>query len=386
MPVKIVIAPDGFKGCLAAREVCEALARGLHEADPELEVIKVPIADGGDGTTEALVSATDGCLVEARVSGPLGAPVSATLGILGDARTAVIEMAQASGLALLPPARRNPLLTSSYGTGQLIQEGLDRGCRQFIVGLGGSATNEGGAGLAQALGVRFLDEEDREIHRATGQALGQIARIDVSGLDPRVGESRFRVACDVKNPLHGPQGATYVYGPQKGATSEMVEELDAGLRHFAELIRTSLGKEVADIPGAGAAGGLGAGLMAFCEATLEPGADIVLEVVGLRELAQDADLLITGEGRLDDQTAFGKGPWAVAQLGRELNIPVVAIAGAVICSPGELTDWGLLAAWSCCPGPESLEEAMQPEVARRQLHRAGYNLARLLQLGQQLRP
>lgn len=384
--MKIIIAPDGFKGCLSALEVCEALARGLREADSDLEIVKVPVADGGDGTTEVLVNATRGRLVEERVSGPLGMPVTATFGILGDARTAVIEMAQASGLALIPPAQRNPLLTSTYGTGQLIQAALDHGCREFIIGIGGSATNDGGAGLAQALGVKFRDEEDNEIHRANGQALARIARIDLSGRDTRVSESRFRVACDVENPLYGPEGAAYVYGPQKGATPEIVERLDEGLRHFAEIIRTNLGKEVADIPGAGAAGGLGAGLMAFCNATLEPGADIVLEVVGLRERAADADLLITGEGRLDSQTSFGKGPWAVAQLGRDLGVPVVAIAGAVNCPLAELADWGLEAAWSCSEGPQSLEEAMEPEVARHQLHHAGYNLGRLLQLGQRLGP
>lgn len=369
--MRIVIAPDGFKGCLSAQEVCEALETGLREVLPTAEIVNIPIADGGDGTAEVLVAATQGRFVTERVSGPLGTPTVAQFGLLGDARTAVIEMATASGLALIPPARRNPLLTSTYGTGQLIQDALDLGCRELIIGVGGSATNDAGAGLAQALGVRFLDTEGREIPRANGRSLIRIAHIDVSKLDVRLADSRVRVACDVANPLYGPEGAAYVYAPQKGATPLMVEQLDAGLRHFSSLIEKELGRAVADLPGAGAAGGLGAGLAAFCGASLEPGAQVILEVVGLRDRVRGADLLVTGEGRLDNQTGYGKGPFAVAQVGRALQIPVVAVAGAIECAPEQLSAWGISAAWASSAGLASLEEAMRPEVARERLRQVG---------------
>jgi len=376
--VRIVIAPDGFKGSLPAQAVCEALAAGFRQADPALEIVSVPIADGGDGTTEGLVRASGGRFVEQQVIGPLGLPVKAVFGILGDARTAIIEMAQAAGLALVPPDRRNPLVTSTFGVGQLIQAAFDHGCREFIIGVGGSATTDAGLGLAQALGARFLDEDSKEITRASGKSLGRLAYVDVSGLDGRLAESRFRVACDVNNPLYGPEGAAYVYGPQKGATPEIVEELDQGLRRFAEVVHRVLHLEVADLPGAGAAGGLGAGLVAFCNATLEPGAEVVLDVIGLRKIAAGADLLITGEGRLDGQTGFGKGPSAVARRGREFGIPVFAIAGSVECTPEQLEAIGLEAAFACCARPMTLAEAMEPEQARRSLTFTAYNLMRAL--------
>jgi len=379
--VKIVIAPDGFKGSLPARVVCEAIATGLKQADAEVGVVETPIADGGDGTTEVLVEGTQGRLVEQMVIGPLGMPVKAVFGILGDARTAVIEMATASGLALLPSKLRNPLNTSTYGVGQLIQEAFDHGCREFIIGVGGSATNDAGTGLAQALGTRFFDTEGKEIMRITGRTLRKLAHIDTGTLDSRVGESHFRVACDVNNPLYGPEGAAYIYGPQKGATPETLEELDEGLRRFAEVVKQELGKDVSNLPGAGAAGGLGAGLVAFCDAELGPGAEVVLDTIGLRQIAQGASLLITGEGRLDSQTAYGKGPAAVAKLGQELGIPVVAVVGAVSCTAHDLETLGLVAAWSCTEGPQSLEEAMAPPRARQNLELAAYNLMKTLNLG-----
>ncbi len=379
--MRIVIAPDGFKGCLPAHEVCEALEHGLRESLPDAEIIMVPIADGGDGTAAVLVKATGGRFITERVSGPLGTPAMAQFGLLGDARTAAIEMATASGLALIPLARRNPLLTSTYGTGQLIQAALDLGCREFIIGVGGSATNDAGAGLAQALGARFLDTEGREVPRANGRSLNRIAHIDVSKLDVRLADSGFRVACDVKNPLYGPEGAACVYGPQKGATPQMVEELEVGLQHFAALIEKELGKTVADLPGAGAAGGLGAGLVAFCNATLEPGAQVILEVVGLREQAAGSDLLLTGEGRIDSQTGFGKAPYAVAQVGREIGVPVAAVAGVIDCTPEELSAWGISASWASSEGLASIEEAMDPEVARERLHQVGREVGEALRDG-----
>ena len=379
--MRIVIAPDGFKGCLTAREVCDTLESGLREVLPQAEIVKVPLADGGDGTAAVLVGATEGRFVTERVSGPLGTPVRARYGLLGDAQTAVIEMATASGLVLIPPGRRNPLLTSTYGTGQLVQAALDLGCREFLMGVGGSATNDAGAGLAQALGVRFLEATGRVVSRVNGRSLIRIAHLDVSKLDVRLGDSRFRVACDVQNPLYGPEGAAYVYGPQKGATPEMVAELDAGLRHFAALLEKELGQAVAALPGAGAAGGLGAGLAAFCNATLEPGAQVIMKVVRLREKAAGADLLLTGEGRLDHQTGFGKTPYEVAQLGRELGVPVAAVAGAVECTPAELAAWGLVAAWASSEGTASLEEAMDPPVARERLRRVGRKVGEALAAG-----
>ena len=371
--------------CSSDLEVCQALGEGLRRADPEVEVISIPIADGGDGTTEVLVQATRGRFVQETVIGPLGMPVRAVFGILGDARTAIIEMATASGLALVPPAQRNPLVTNTYGVGQLIQFALDHGCREFIIGVGGSATTDAGTGLARALGVRFLDEEGRDINRPTGRTLRRLAHLDTSTIDDRVRESRFRVACDVHNPLFGPEGAAHVYGPQKGATPEMVAELDQGLQRFAEVVRRALGKDVSNLPGAGAAGGLGAGLVAFCNATLEPGADVILEAIGLRRLAEGADLLITGEGRLDSQTAYGKGPSAVARLGQELGIPVMAIAGEITCDEVELAGLGLVAGWSTTTGPLTLAEAMEPGTARSNLVCAGHNLMRTLRLGNSLK-
>jgi glycerate kinase len=257
---------------------------------------------------------------------------------------------------------------------------LDHDCREFIIGVGGSATNDGGAGMAQALGVRFLDESGREIPRANGRSLRRIAHLDVSKRDARLSDSVFRVACDVANPLCGPQGAARVYGPQKGATPEMVAELDEGLQHFAALIERELGVAVAHLPGAGAAGGLGAGLVAFCHATLEPGAQLVLEVVRLREQAAGADLLLTGEGRLDAQTAFGKGPWAVARLGHELGVPVAAVAGQVACPTETIASWGIRQAWATSEGLP-LPEAMKPEVAVKRLEAAGRQVAEALQAG-----
>lgn len=361
--MKIIIAPDSFKGSLTALEVCEAAREGVLRARPGATVVTVPMADGGEGTVQSLVDATGGRLVTERVTGPLGEPVDAAYGMLGDGRTAVIEMAAASGLPLVPPELRNPLHTTTRGTGDLIRAALDAGAEKLIVGIGGSATTDGGLGMAAALGARFLDETGQEV-QPTGAGLLKLARIDLADFDPRVRAAKIRVACDVDNPLYGPRGAAAVYGPQKGATPEIVAQLDEGLQRLAGVIERDLGLEIAELAGAGAAGGLGAGLLAFCGATLEPGVRIVIDTVGLREKMRGGDLCLTGEGRIDYQTAFGKTCMGVAEVAKEAGVPVVAFGGSVATDTGNLNEF-LTAVFSICTGPAELEELMKPEVARR---------------------
>ncbi|MCK5767306.1 MAG: glycerate kinase, partial [Candidatus Atribacteria bacterium] len=321
--MKIVIAPDSFKGSLTATEVADAIEMGIKEIFPEAEMIKIPMADGGDGTVQCLVNATGGEILKEKVMGPLGKDVLAHYGILGDKKTAVIEMAEASGLTLLPEHKRNPLITTTYGTGQLIKAALDQGCRKMIIGIGGSATNDGGAGMVQALGIHLLDKQDKEIGFG-GAELLNLHYIDMNQLDQRISELEIRVASDVKNPLCGPSGATRIYGPQKGATEEMMIILEEALVHFSQTINKTLCKEVKNIPGAGAAGGLGAGLMAFLDAKLKPGIEIVIETVKLERAVKGADLVITGEGKIDYQTIYGKVPVGVAKIAKKYDVPVVA--------------------------------------------------------------
>lgn len=361
--MKIIIAPDSFKGSLTALEVCEAAREGALRALPAAEILTVPMADGGEGTVQSLVDATGGRLVTATVTGPLGEPVQANYGLLGDGETAVIEMAAASGLPLVPPDLRNPLNTTTYGTGELIKAALDAGAQKLIVGIGGSATTEAGLGMAAALGARLLDEGGDEIE-PTGAGLARLSRIDLSGFDPRVRAAQIRVACDVDNPLYGPSGAAHVYGPQKGASPEVVEQLDLGLQRFAKVAQRDLGVDVAQVPGAGAAGGLGAGLVAFCGATLEPGVKIVIDTVGLRAKMQHADLCLTGEGRIDYQTAFGKTCKGVADVAGEAGVPVLAFGGSVSTEAGNLHEF-LAAVFSICAGPAELEQLMEADTARR---------------------
>lgn len=356
--MKIVIAPDSFKGSLTALEACEAIKEGVLRACPDAEVVSVPMADGGEGTVQSLVDATGGELIRLKVTGPLGEPVDAFYGILGDGETAVIEMAAASGLPLVPEGKRDPRITTTYGTGELIRAALDRGARKFILGIGGSATNDGGSGVAEALGVRLLDEAGKPIGRG-GAELARLASIDMSTMDPRVKEIEMVVACDVDNPLCGPRGAAAVYGPQKGATPEMVKELDAALANFAEVVRRDLGKDVKDVPGAGAAGGLGAGLVAFFGANLRRGVDIVIEATGLSEKVAGADLVITGEGKVDFQTAFGKTPQGVAKTAKKHGVPVVAIAGGIGDGAEVVYQHGIDSVVSIVRRPMSLKEAME---------------------------
>jgi glycerate kinase len=326
--MKIVVAPDSFKGSLTAIEVSVAIEQGIREVFPEAEVIKIPMADGGEGTVQCLVNATGGKILEEKVIGPLGDEVLAFYGILGDRKTAIVEMAAASGLILIPESKRNPLVTTTYGTGQLIKAALDQGCRKMIIGIGGSATNDGGAGMVQALGVKLLDQEGKEVGFGGGE-LKKIVKIDISCMDNRLSDTKVLVASDVNNPLCGPQGASRIYGPQKGATPEIIEELDKSLSYFAELIKRGLNKEVKDIPGAGAAGGLGAGLMAFLNAELRSGIEIIIEIVKLEQNIKEADLVITGEGKIDSQTIYGKTPVGVAKIAKKYNVPVVAVAAII---------------------------------------------------------
>lgn len=374
-PLRVVIAPQSLKGSLAAPDVASAIERGLRAVAPDAMVERIPVADGGEGTVEALVAATGGEARSVSVTGPLGTPVEAVFGLLGVARgerpTAVIEMAAASGLPLVPPDRRDARITTTYGTGELMRAALDAGCRDLLIGIGGSATNDGGAGMAQALGVRLLDADGHELERG-GAALARLERIDMAGLDPRLGESRVRVACDVTNPLTGPQGASAVYGPQKGATPQAVRELDAALGHYAAILRRDLGADVADVPGAGAAGGLGAGLLAFAKASLVPGAGLVLDALRFAERIAGAELVITAEGQLDEQTAYGKSVGAVAGAARAAGARVIALCGNVAGPPEAFRALGIDAVVPIPDGPMRLEEALAraQELVERAAERA----------------
>ena len=354
--MKVVIAPQAFKGSISALEVASAMAEGVRRVFPDSEIDLVPVADGGDGTLETLVEATAGEVHTASVTGPLGAPVEAAWGALGDGHTAVVEMARTSGLALVPLDERNPLQATTYGLGEIISHALDAGFRSFIAGIGGSATNDAGAGMAQALGVRLLDAQGSNLPPG-GAALAQLDRIDMSGLDPRVRESTFSVACDVSNPLTGPEGASAVYGPQKGATPDMVTHLDAALSHLAGVVHRDLGKSIDEVAGAGAAGGLGGGMIAFLGGELRAGVDIVLDAVDLRSHLEGANLVITGEGQLDFQTVYNKAPVGVARLAKEKGTPVVAISGSLGSGFTDVHKHGIDAALAITPSPMTLEES-----------------------------
>ena len=355
--MKIVVAPDSFKGSVSALQAACALEQGLLRVFPDAVIDKIPMADGGEGTVQSLVDATGGHFRTQRVLAPLENEVDAQFGILADGETAVIEMASASGLTLVAPHEQNPLRTTTYGTGQLIHTALEAGCRRLIIGIGGSATNDGGAGMAEALGIRLLDADSKQIPRG-GEGLGQLALIDTAGLHPAVAETETVVACDVNNPLTGPDGASHVYGPQKGATSEMIETLDAHLARFDAVLTRTLGKSFNDIPGAGAAGGLGAGLMAFLNAELRLGVDIMIDAVNLKERVKGASVVFTGEGQLDFQTAFGKTPVGVAKVAKAHNIPVIAIAGGIAEGAEAVYEVGIDAMLGIVQEPMELAEAV----------------------------
>ncbi|OIJ18103.1 glycerate kinase [Anaerobacillus alkalidiazotrophicus] len=356
--MKVVIAPDSFKESLTALEVANAIEEGLSELLPNANYVKIPMADGGEGTVQSLVDATGGFIEKVSVIGPLGNKVEAFYGLLGDGKTAAIEMASASGIHLVPFEKRNPMNTTTWGTGELIIEALDKGVEKIIIGIGGSATNDGGAGMVQALGGKLLDNEGKQIPLG-GAGLEKLARIDVSTLDPRLKEVTIEVACDVDNPLTGPKGASAIYGPQKGATPEQIELLDENLAIYARIIERDLGKSIEHVPGAGAAGGLGAGLLAFLSSELKRGGDLVIEATRLEEEVRDADLVITGEGGINHQTIHGKTPTCVALTAKKHGVPVIAIAGSLTNDYKNVYDYGIDALFSVVPGIVSLEEALE---------------------------
>jgi glycerate kinase len=383
--MKVVIAPDSFKESLSALQVAEAIEAGVREIFPDADIVKLPVADGGEGTVQAMIDATGGRRVELEVTGPLGEPAGAFYGVASmpdsGAALAVIEMAAASGLEMVPPNRRNPMTATSRGTGELILHALDAGVRRFVLGVGGSATNDGGAGMLQALGVRLLDDGGAELGPG-GAALARLARIDVSGLDPRVRDSVFDIACDVNNPLVGPNGASAIFGPQKGATPEMVAELDACLAHYGQLIARDLGQDIAGMPGAGAGGGIAAAMVVFLGGRLRPGIEIIAEAVGLEKAVRDADLVITGEGRIDGQSASGKTPVGVARVAKRHGKPVIGIGGGLARDAGAVHAHGIDAVFAAVCRPCTVEEALAQ--AHDNLRSAARNMAQALRLGTEL--
>lgn len=356
--MKIVLAPDSFKESMTAKEVCQEIEKGLKKILKNIECIPVPMADGGEGTTQSLVDATNGEFFTIDVTGPLGDVVKARFGILGDKKTAIIEMAQASGLELVPREKRNPMITTTYGTGELIKKALEKGVSTILIGIGGSATNDGGAGMFQALGGKLLDKNGNDIGFGGGE-LSKLDRIDISNLDSRIKDIEIIVACDVQNPLTGKNGASHIFGKQKGANEEEREILDKNLKHFAEIIRKDIGKDVENIAGAGAAGGLGAGLMAFLSAKLKKGVEIVIEYSELEKKIQGADLVITGEGSIDGQTRFGKTPYGVAKTAQKYDIPVIVLAGNIGKDIETLYEHGFTAILPILTKVESLDEAIK---------------------------
>lgn len=354
--MKIVIAPQTFKGSISALEVAKAMREGTERVISGADIVLIPVADGGDGTLETLVEASGGKIRTSIVTGPLGELLTTQWGAMGDGNTAVIEMARTSGLALVPIEMRNPLITTTFGLGEAIQQGLKEGYRKFIIGIGGSATNDAGAGMAQALGIKLLSKNGIDLPFG-GAALSRLDRIDVSGLDKSVKESEFMVACDVNNPLTGPEGASAIYGPQKGANSVMIEELDAALEHFSNIVKRDIGVDIAKIPGSGAAGGLGAGLIAFLDGKLRAGVDIVLDAVDFDNRLTGADLVMTGEGSLDHSTVYNKAPVGVARLAKAKGIPVIAISGSLGEGFQEIYNYGIDAVSAITPGPMTLDMA-----------------------------
>ncbi|HDZ8011665.1 glycerate kinase [Citrobacter amalonaticus] len=380
--MKIVIAPDSYKESLSALEVANAIEQGFREIWPDADYVKLPVADGGEGTVEAMVAATAGRIVDVDVTGPLGEPVTAFFGLSGDERTAFIEMAAASGLEQVPVALRDPLKTTSWGTGELIRHALDAGVDHIIIGLGGSATNDGGAGMVQALGAKLLDARQNEIGKG-GAALDALARIDISQLDPRLAACRIEVACDVTNPLTGKEGASAVFGPQKGATAETIDRLDTALVHYAQIIARDLEVDVLELAGGGAAGGMGAALYAFCGAQLRRGIEIVTDALQLDACVADADLVVTGEGRMDSQTIHGKVPVGVAKVAKRYHKPVIGIAGSLTADVGIVHEHGLDAVFSVIYTICTLDDALKN--AAENVRMTARNVAATLKMGQALR-
>ena len=380
---KIVLAPDSFKGNLTSLEVASCLEKGIRRVLPKVKCIKVPMADGGEGTVQSMVDAAKGAFIKKRVKGPAGKLVTARYGWLSKQKTAVIEMAEASGLPLVQGKDKNPLKTTTYGTGQLIADALNRGAKKIIIGIGGSATNDGGVGMAQALGVKFYASNNREIKElGAGGMLAKIDHIDMQHVNKKLVNAEIVVACDVENPLCGKKGASNVFGPQKGATPKMVEKLDANLKHLSKIIKRDLKKDIARMPGAGAAGGLGAGLVAFTDARLESGIEIVLQATQLSKFVKGADLVITGEGRVDFQTAFGKTPSGVAKAANKQGVPVVAIGGALSDDARNVFKHGIDAIESAAAKDMTLQQAIAQ--SKEDLANAAERVVRMILIGKKM--
>lgn len=375
--MKIVLAPDSFKESMTAKEVCEAMEKGIKKINPNIECVHVPMADGGEGTMQSLVDATGGEVYSLEVVGPLGRKVKAEYGILRNGEIGVLEVASASGMHLVSLEERNPLITTTYGTGELIKACLDKGVKKLLIGIGGSATNDGGAGVIQALGGRLLDKDSNELDFGGGE-LGKLEKIDLTNFDKRLEDVVIEVACDVTNPLCGERGASYVFGPQKGASKEIVKILDDNLRHYAKIIKEQLGKDVLEIPGAGAAGGLGAGLMAFLDGNLKKGIEIVIKHSGLEEKVRDCDMVWTGEGSIDFQTQYGKTPLGVAIVAKKYNKPVVALAGRIGDNIDVLYEKGIDSIFGIMQGATSIEEALAK--GKENIEKTSENIIRLIQL------
>ena len=375
--MKVVVAIDSLKGSLSSIEAGMAIRDGVLAAKSDAEVIVKPLADGGEGTTDALIEGMNGKRIDLTVTGPMGTPVNAYYGYLADSHTAVMEMASAAGITLVPAAEKNPLLATSFGVGEVMNDALQRGCRNFIIGIGGSATNDGGIGMLKALGVRFLDENGEDAGEG-GQALAKVTQIDVSGLNPLLKECQIQVACDVNNPLCGENGSTYVYGPQKGVTEDMKKPLDEDMAHFAMVTSETLGNDYHDTPGAGAAGGLGFAFLSYIGATLTPGIELILDAVKLEQELPNADIVVTGEGCLDFQTAMGKAPVGVARLAKKYHAKVIAFAGSVTKEASACNKEGIDAFFPILRSVCTLEEAMDPANARANLTATVEQVFRLL--------
>ncbi|MGI6004387.1 MAG: glycerate kinase [Christensenellales bacterium] len=376
--MRVVIAPDSYKGALSAIEIANAIEAGVLAADPEANVDKIPMADGGEGTVNTLLMSMGGKTVSVQVHDPLGRMVDSYYGITEDGTTAMIEMAAASGLPMLTKEERSPLTTTTYGTGELMIHALDAGCSRIIIGIGGSATNDGGLGMAQALGIVFRDENGEALGMVGGGSLKKVKSIDVSGAHEALSRCDIQVACDVNNPLCGPNGAAAVFGPQKGATPSLVAELDENLAYFAKLIKKQLDRDVLDVPGAGAAGGLGAGLMAFTNARLRPGIEITVEASRMSERIAKADLVFTGEGQTDFQTMYGKVPVGIGRVAKEHNVPVICLSGAIRKGYEEVYDHGVTAAFSIITKPMTLTESIENTTLN--LRRAATACMRLMMM------
>lgn len=373
----IVLAPDSFKESMTAKEVCESMEAGIKKINKDITCIHVPMADGGEGTMQSLVDATYGKVYSLNVVGPLGDEIKAEYGILGDGEIGILEMASASGIHLVPKEKRNPLITTSYGTGQLIKACLDKGVKKLLIGIGGSATNDGGAGVVQALGGKLLDKDGNELSFGGGE-LKKLHKIDLTNFDKRLKDVKIEVACDVNNPLCGEKGASNVFGPQKGATPEMVDLLDDSLNHYASVIKEQIGKDVLNVPGAGAAGGLGAGLMAFLNGELKKGIDMVIEYSKLEEKVKDADMVWTGEGSIDFQTQYGKTPIGVAKIAKKYNKPVIALAGRVGDNIDVLYENGIDSIFGIIRELTDIDQALLN--GKRNIQRTSEDIVRLINL------